>query len=250
MSLTDFYSLPKQLSSDIADIKLLVLKPRTLFRKIKKEKTFVTIRRLILYGVLFDALLLAFLLPTFPNIANTTFWQLLSLGVTETILALFPGLVFFLPSRLLSPAPTFKQVISCAVMVKFLLLTPAMFFFAVYLFTESVAVSALRGAIVWVASLSIPIVCPLLLAENLKRRLLVGVLSLFLVFGLRSGVGFAIASRGPEVMDEVAPIFLQFDPIGAELDHMKVLDWMRPYDLSPLMSLESEVLTRISHTFI
>jgi len=245
MSIAEFYSLPKDLIADLADLRLLLLKPRTLFRKIKNEKTFATVRRLVLYGVVFDALFIALLVPTFPEAANISFRQLLLLGATETLLALFPGIVFYLPCRLLNPAPNLKQVVACAVMVKFLILTPAIFLFAVYLFTESAAIAALRGGVVWIAALSIPILCPLLLAANSKRRFLVSSLSLIMILGIGAGIGVMISFFDKEAQDKISAISLLYDPIGAELDNMKALDLMKPFDIAPSLSREKKVLDSI-----
>ncbi len=245
MIISDFYSLPRHFISDLYDLSTFITSPRSFFQKISKESTPSTVRRLFLYGFTFDLLIFVFLFPMLYGKSSISIYHILMLGTLETLLAIFPGLIFYLATRFLSIKPSLKVVISCAVTCKFLFLIPTVLFFVFYIYSESILVLILRSIFAAIGALSIPLACPFLVSPSSKRRLLVALLSLLLLFGFRLGFASLLINGRSYIAERLMIFTLAYDPVGNELDKLPAKDLLESYNMTDLLYYQKQVLASL-----
>ena len=230
MDLDRLYTLPKQLISDVSDLRLLCRSPNGFAARIDDEDGLSTARRLLIYGILFDLIIVIALLPAACcNVLSP--WRLVLIGVLETTLAATQGLVYIASTRLLSDRPSPKSVVATTVAMKFLFLIPAVVLMAMYLVTESIPFLVLRGIAAWIGSISIPLLLPFVVARGARRRVLVGLVSLVLIVAVRMGVGLLSLQENHKMPEKLIKISLNYDPIGHELNSLDIRDSMEPHQL-------------------
>jgi hypothetical protein len=233
------------LMQDIRDLSRLFRSPGSFFQKVSAESGAATLLRLLMYGVLFDLLFAVLLVPEARNPSRIPLSYALTFGICAGFLAIIPGAILFLITRLLSPRPGFKVVIAYAVMGKLFLLTPAVICFALYLFKESVPLLAIRGTMVWLGSLLIAVACPFLIAASAKRRWLVSLLSLVVQVAVNAAVILAVSHSGPKMPAQVSMLSFLYDPVAAEMERYTPTDFPQ-VDLSRLLPAQ-ELSIRAIH---
>ena len=202
-----------------------------------------TVRRVLVYSVVTDLLIVVAFIPFNPTkILDITPWQLLLIGIGEAGIAAAQGLVYVLPSRILSPRPSVKTVVAATVMLKLTLILPVGMLTSLYLISESLVVASIRGVSIWIGLLMIPVVLPYVLAFGLRRRLLVGLLSILAIVATRGALVFVVSSQGI-IAPSVVRFSLMYDPIGAELSKLDVEDGSHFTDLSSLLNAHLELLS-------
>jgi len=230
---------------DISDLSLIFQSPRSFFGRVASESGISTVRRLLLYGVLFDLLTIVLFLPMIPSPEKISLRQLLLFGTLETLIAVFPGLLLSVTTRLLDPKPAIKVVIAYAVVCKFVMLTPAVVFFALYLLGESVALLAAKGVVVWFASLALPLSAPFLLSTSSKRRLLTAFLSLLLLIGARIGLAQLVIYANPFMIDKLSSFSFLIDPVGLEISRYKLEDMIPKAEFDNILKSQKDILEAV-----
>ena len=88
-----------------------------------------------------------------------------------------------------------------------------------------------RGIAAWIASISIPLLLPFVVARGAKRRVLVGLVSLVLIVVVRMGVGLLSLQEDHRVPEKLIKLLLNYDPIGHELNSLDVRASIAPHHL-------------------
>jgi hypothetical protein len=232
----------RTLYRDIRDLLSLFSSPRSFFQKVSVEGSAATILRLLLYGILFDLLFALVLFPEVRKPARIPLLYVFTLGISEGLIAILLGAMLYATTRLLRPQPKFKVVVAYAVIGKFFFLTPAVICFGYYLLKESVAVLAARGAIVWLASLLIPVVCPFLIAPSANRRTMVSLLSLVILIVARVAIIVSPAHGNSQISTPVSRFAFLYDPVAAEMDRYNPTENVPQVDLSRLLQAQELVI--------
>jgi hypothetical protein len=206
------------------------------------------LRRLIVYGILFDLLIIISLIPVVQDPAKITIKQIVFLGVLETLIAFFPGFVFFVSTRLLSSPPSLKALLSYAVVCKFVFCIPTIICTSLYLWGENTVVLAIRGGLGLAASFALPVLCPYLVSTSTRKRPLVSILSLVLLVAARTGIAalLGVWNPNPVFFERLEGFSLLFDPVSFEISHDKLTSAMpTDWDISKIYESQSNIVKSI-----